>query len=248
MKIDGSRPSFVIPPGQRVFLSQVQDAATHESPQPDSATSRGAPPQTETEVNGTAKEVEESHTSTDGKMEIEDFMESRPDTSIEAPTEPEQGQNSRESHTKTLEEKDIPKDSAVGIDNSPQVSENKSSDIVTQAHHEIADTDEAETDSGPSEKHHEEPSQRKRERSSEQSKQHSDEERSPPSTTPAEGKEILVPNITGPQALVTKILLTDGRMKNPPNGNAWKEIRCYRNNQDMGSLWEVREAWFLRGK
>lgn len=57
---------------------------------------------------------------------------------------------------------------------------------------------------------------------------------------------IQVPNITGPQALVTRILKTDGRITRPPNGNAWKEIRCYRNNQDMGSLWEIREAWFVK--
>jgi len=61
-------------------------------------------------------------------------------------------------------------------------------------------------------------------------------------------KDILVPNIAGPGALANKILQIDGRITNPPNGNAWKEFRCYRNNQDMGSLWEVRQAWFLKQK
>ncbi|KAJ5778899.1 hypothetical protein N7457_006619 [Penicillium paradoxum] len=58
--------------------------------------------------------------------------------------------------------------------------------------------------------------------------------------------EIIVPNIASPQALVLKILQIDGRMPNGRTANAWKEIRCYRNNQDMGSLFDVREAWFLQ--
>ncbi|KAL1998099.1 hypothetical protein VTN02DRAFT_6856 [Thermoascus thermophilus] len=59
-------------------------------------------------------------------------------------------------------------------------------------------------------------------------------------------KDIILPNVTGPGALANKILQVDGRIRNPPNGNAWKEFRCYRNNQDMGSLWEVRQAWFFK--
>lgn len=62
-------------------------------------------------------------------------------------------------------------------------------------------------------------------------------------TTPL---EIEIHNIAGPNALTKKILEADDRIKNPPNGNAWKEIRCYRNNQDMGSLWEVRQAWYVK--
>ncbi|RAO65011.1 uncharacterized protein BHQ10_001023 [Talaromyces amestolkiae] len=58
--------------------------------------------------------------------------------------------------------------------------------------------------------------------------------------------EVEIHDIAGPNALMKKILETDGRVKNPPNGNAWKEIRCYRNNQDMGSLWEVRQAWYVK--
>ena len=50
----------------------------------------------------------------------------------------------------------------------------------------------------------------------------------------------------GPQALEKKILQVDGRIENPPNGNAWKVIRCKRDNQDMGSLWEMREEFYVR--
>ncbi|KAJ5598496.1 hypothetical protein N7537_008580 [Penicillium hordei] len=65
-------------------------------------------------------------------------------------------------------------------------------------------------------------------------------------TTTSELAEIIVPNLSSPQALVHKILQIDGRMPNGRTANAWKEIRCYRNNQDMGSLFDVREAWFLQ--
>ncbi|KAJ9490776.1 hypothetical protein VN97_g2478 [Penicillium thymicola] len=68
----------------------------------------------------------------------------------------------------------------------------------------------------------------------------------PSQATISEPDEIIVPNLSSPQALVHKILQIDGRMPNGRTANAWKEIRCYRNNQDMGSLFDVREAWFLQ--
>lgn len=60
--------------------------------------------------------------------------------------------------------------------------------------------------------------------------------------------ETKIRNITGPNALAKRILEIDGRIKSPPNGNSWKEFRCYRNNQDMGSLWEVRQAWYIKNQ
>jgi hypothetical protein len=71
------------------------------------------------------------------------------------------------------------------------------------------------------------------------------EELTSPSTINGESDEIIVPNITLPTALTLKMLEVDGRVK-PTNGNAWKEIRCFRDNQDMGTLWEVRQAWYLK--
>jgi hypothetical protein len=68
----------------------------------------------------------------------------------------------------------------------------------------------------------------------------------PSQTSTSELDEIIVPNLSSPQALVMKVLQIDGRMPNGRTANAWKEIRCYRNNQDMGSLFDVREAWFLQ--
>lgn len=66
------------------------------------------------------------------------------------------------------------------------------------------------------------------------------------STAAGEPEAIILSNIASPQALVLKILQIDGRMPNGRTSNAWKEIRCCRNNQDMGSLFDVREAWFVQ--
>ncbi|KAJ5612703.1 hypothetical protein N7510_005897 [Penicillium lagena] len=64
-------------------------------------------------------------------------------------------------------------------------------------------------------------------------------------TTAHRAGEILVRNVSSLQTLVNKILEVDGRRSGVKNANSWREFRCYRNNQDMGSLWDVRQAWFL---
>jgi hypothetical protein len=58
------------------------------------------------------------------------------------------------------------------------------------------------------------------------------------------GEDVVTDLMAGPQALSTKILEVDGRVKNPPNGNAWKDFRCKRDNQDMGSLFEIRQDYY----
>lgn len=67
----------------------------------------------------------------------------------------------------------------------------------------------------------------------------------PHETTAHQRGEILVRNISNPSTLATKILKVDGRRSGFRHSNSWQEFRCYRNNQDMGSLWDVRQAWFL---
>ncbi|KAL9116795.1 MAG: hypothetical protein Q9187_006677 [Circinaria calcarea] len=52
--------------------------------------------------------------------------------------------------------------------------------------------------------------------------------------------------ITTPSALESKILEVDGRIQSSGKSNAWKVIRCKRDNQDMGSLWEMREEYYVR--
>ncbi|KAJ5368195.1 uncharacterized protein N7496_007955 [Penicillium cataractarum] len=73
----------------------------------------------------------------------------------------------------------------------------------------------------------------------------------PPSevqTTSDEPLEIILPNISTPMVLVREILKIDGRKADSRTSNSWKEIRCYRKNQDMGSLFDVRLAWFSKRK
>ena len=44
-------------------------------------------------------------------------------------------------------------------------------------------------------------------------------------------------------ALETKICNVDGRVTDLPNGNAWKTFRLIRQNQDLGSLFDVRDKY-----
>lgn len=69
-----------------------------------------------------------------------------------------------------------------------------------------------------------------------------------PESQPASPQDelVLVPNITTPNSLENEILAIDGRFKGVRNVNTWKALRCHRNNQDMGSLWEVRHGWYLK--
>ncbi|KAJ6024254.1 hypothetical protein N7540_005051 [Penicillium herquei] len=59
-------------------------------------------------------------------------------------------------------------------------------------------------------------------------------------------EEVIICDIATPRMLVQSMLVVDGRRKDGRTSNAWKEVRCYRNNQDMGSLWDVRQAWFFK--
>ncbi|KAJ5714824.1 uncharacterized protein N7483_012005 [Penicillium malachiteum] len=59
-------------------------------------------------------------------------------------------------------------------------------------------------------------------------------------------EEVIIHDIVTPRMLVHSMLGVDGRRKDGRTSNAWKEVRCYRNNQDMGSLWDVRQAWFFK--
>ncbi|KAL4763559.1 uncharacterized protein BDW70DRAFT_7210 [Aspergillus foveolatus] len=61
-----------------------------------------------------------------------------------------------------------------------------------------------------------------------------------------EPDEVIVRDIQGPTALTLEMLRIDGRVDKATNGNAWKELRCFRDNQDMGTLWEVRHAWYVK--
>lgn len=76
-----------------------------------------------------------------------------------------------------------------------------------------------------------------------------DNSHSPSSTPILGGIEVTILwNVNGATSLCSKMVEVDGRITHIPNGNAWKEFRSYRDNQDMGSLWEVRQAWYAKQK
>jgi hypothetical protein len=59
-------------------------------------------------------------------------------------------------------------------------------------------------------------------------------------------KDVILKNVVSPKTVEDKILRIDGRITNPSHGNAWHYFRCFRRNDDMGSLWDVRQHWYVR--
>lgn len=64
-------------------------------------------------------------------------------------------------------------------------------------------------------------------------------------SAPALRQDIELAGIHNPRQLSEAMLMEDGRI-NTRSANAWKEFRCARKNQDMGSLWDVRELYHAR--
>ncbi|KAL1619261.1 hypothetical protein SLS56_010204 [Neofusicoccum ribis] len=62
----------------------------------------------------------------------------------------------------------------------------------------------------------------------------------------AAGADVDTEPISGLQDLADAIIETDGRIKTWRGNNAWKETRCFRKNQDIGSPWEIREIYWAR--
>ena len=52
--------------------------------------------------------------------------------------------------------------------------------------------------------------------------------------------------ITAPRALETRVIEIDGRIQNPPADNSWRNFRVKRREQDIGSLWEIREEYWVK--
>ena len=65
--------------------------------------------------------------------------------------------------------------------------------------------------------------------------------------TPERKSDVILHEITSLQQLNDKVVEIDGRLdlKDVPAGNAWKFCRCKRNNQDLGTLFEMREHFFV---
>ncbi|OBT78836.1 hypothetical protein VF21_02536 [Pseudogymnoascus sp. 05NY08] len=59
----------------------------------------------------------------------------------------------------------------------------------------------------------------------------------------SKGDEDIITEINGPERICKAAVEADGRVKGKlPNGNSWKTVRVLRNNQDLGTLWDIRQA------
>ncbi|KAL8791661.1 MAG: hypothetical protein Q9195_005744 [Heterodermia aff. obscurata] len=65
------------------------------------------------------------------------------------------------------------------------------------------------------------------------------------SDIPPDVDDVILASITTLQALEDKIVTIDGRLGKKVDGNAFKSIRVKRDNQDLGSLFEIREEWYV---
>lgn len=64
-------------------------------------------------------------------------------------------------------------------------------------------------------------------------------------SAPDAREDVVLPKVNNPKQLSDAMLAEDGRIK-ARGANAWKEFRCVRGNQDMGSLWDARELYHQR--
>ena len=57
-------------------------------------------------------------------------------------------------------------------------------------------------------------------------------------------EDIIRIDVAGPESLGKIAIDINGGLKGQrlPNGNAWKVIRLIRKNQDLGTVWDVRQA------
>jgi hypothetical protein len=238
---DGSL-TFAFPPGQRVFLSAVQsspstdsvalvEAETEESN--GNITPAGAGPNGTPELSGDAQ--------LGSNQALEAGSSNKRKSETETDTEPpKRGGGRPRKIPKTLEKGDQVEAStedistaqiAVEINKAPSAEETVIPSVVIETHTESDQqvlANASETPPATAEDAH--------------------LQSSIAESKAEEVDEIIVSNIKGPNALGNKILEADGRVQEIPHGNAWKEFRAFRNNQDMGSLWEVRQAWFQRNK
>lgn len=74
---------------------------------------------------------------------------------------------------------------------------------------------------------------------------------SPPAPHVSDGttqiEDVMVATISSCTALENKILEIDGRMngKTRSHGSAWRHFRVQRKEQDLGSLFEMREEYYV---
>ncbi|PLB41125.1 uncharacterized protein BDW47DRAFT_75528 [Aspergillus candidus] len=221
--IDGSRLSFLMPPGQRTFLSSVQSSPL-VSKEADGPSNQSAPEPTSQQSDSME---------TGGEVPIVTDESPDPGTSqkrkSDAEVQPAKRGRGRPPKNPPKTEA-VPKPEDIAPSDPPAMADESIPTPPPDGDtHGIANSTEQQEPETTDEKASSQPSSKTR-----------------PEGPPKGTDEIIVTDIQGLTALGAKIIELDGRIKEVPNGNAWKEFRSYRNNQDMGSLWEVRQAWFLK--
>lgn len=58
-------------------------------------------------------------------------------------------------------------------------------------------------------------------------------------------EDVMLYNITTLRQLEKNFIEVDGRVRDLPAVNSWKAMRCKRNNQDLGTLFEMRENYYV---
>ncbi|KAL2871345.1 uncharacterized protein BJX67DRAFT_342030 [Aspergillus lucknowensis] len=227
IEVNGRLLTFAIPPGQRVFLKTAPIPDTRNLVREIPANGPTTPPLSPLS----------EHLTNDAETDsgVKDGLEARLSTkrSVEPETQgpPAKRTRARPSKRSSTPTEDKACDFAVEIINLEPKAEGVSK--LPNSGDEIGTSGELQNgNSKPRDEASEDP-------------QIVNEKPPSPSVTSEESDEIIVRDIQGPTALTLKMLEVDGRVK-PTNGNAWKEIRCFRDNQDMGTLWEVRQAWYVK--
>ena len=67
------------------------------------------------------------------------------------------------------------------------------------------------------------------------------------SAIPSDVADVIPVPVTSLSSLEEKIVAINGQFTGKVNGNAWKCTRVKRNEQDLGSLFEIRENFFVYG-
>ncbi|KAH8431367.1 uncharacterized protein LDX57_009025 [Aspergillus melleus] len=247
VSIDGPRLTFIIPSGQRVFLShsngEVKQSET--STQPESTTQK--PDEAGTEE--AQKPNEEVPSNENGAIDMDLSQKRKSDTGASDAEPPAQKRrrtrpwNAEKAETPAFcDQEAAPNTACQNPGTTPETHdcqpavENTTAAPVDEKHTSSTETkngDQAVADT-PHPANASEPGEK------------GTEEGPAPSNTSEKSEDVIVSGITSLNPLVNKIMELDGRMTKMPHGNAWKEFRSYRDNQDMGSLWEVRQAWFMR--
>ncbi|RAL02719.1 uncharacterized protein BO80DRAFT_378361 [Aspergillus ibericus CBS 121593] len=240
VKIDGASLSFVMPPGRRVFLTGL------------SGPTDTGQEQSQKSINGLNADGEV----VDGQQESGTAATESTEHSHTSETTEAGSSNKRKSeieHGNCKRQRSRPPELTDQLESSTEPTEN-STDVVVEIVR-LSTTAEAifptEGADGPAETSDKPQSGEGSDSPSQSAPEPAQEptQESMPANAPNDKiDEILVEDIRGLTALSAKIIEVDGRVTKCPNGNAWKEFRAYRNNQDMGSLWEVRQAWFQRAK